>query len=48
MSSGLEWNENIPYTDPANSEVQMNASPDPIQFVLSRKSLETPGTKMEL
>lgn len=45
MSSGLEWNENIPYTDPANSEVQMDASPDPIEFVLSRKSLDTPGTK---
>lgn len=30
---------------PANSEVQMDASPDPIWFVLSRKSIHPPGTK---
>lgn len=43
MTSGLEWNENIPYTDPANSEIQMDRSPDPIQFVLSRKLIQPPG-----
>lgn len=43
MTSGLEWNENIPYTDPANSEIQMDQSPDPIQFVLSRKLVQNPG-----
>src|SRR5215204_4954250 len=43
MTSGLEWNENIPYTDPANSEIQMDQSTDPIQFVLSRKLIHRPG-----
>jgi CubicO group peptidase (beta-lactamase class C family) len=44
MSSGLEWNENIPYTDPANSEIQMDNSDDPIRYVLSRPLVATPGT----
>jgi CubicO group peptidase (beta-lactamase class C family) len=43
MSSGMEWNENLPYTDPLNSEIAMSASADPIRFVLSRKILEQPG-----
>lgn len=43
MSSGLEWNENIPYTDPANSEIQMDNSDDPIRYVLSRPLVATPG-----
>ena len=44
MTTGLQWNENIPYTDPANSEIQMNESTDAIRFVLSRNSIHTPGT----
>lgn len=44
MSSGLEWNENIPYTDPANSEIQMDNSNDPVYHVLSRPLATTPGT----
>lgn len=43
MTSGLEWNESIPYTDPANSEIQMDKSEDPIAFVLSRKLNSRPG-----
>jgi len=44
MTSGLAWNEVITYMDSANSETQMDQSPDPIKFVLSRKSVDTPGT----
>jgi CubicO group peptidase (beta-lactamase class C family) len=44
MTSGLEWNENIPYTDPRNSEIQMDNSPDPIEFVLSRRLISRPGS----
>jgi CubicO group peptidase (beta-lactamase class C family) len=44
MSSGLEWNENIPYSDPVNSEIQMDNSADPIHYVLSRPLVATPGT----
>jgi CubicO group peptidase (beta-lactamase class C family) len=45
MSSGLDWNENIPYTNPANSEIQMDNSEDPIKYVLSRKIVSAPGSK---
>jgi CubicO group peptidase (beta-lactamase class C family) len=36
MSAGLEWDEDIPYSDPRNSEVQMDFAPDPVRFVLSQ------------
>lgn len=45
MTAGLEWNENLPYTDPANSEIQMSLSDDPDKYVLSRKLVDPPGTK---
>lgn len=44
MSSGLDWNENIPYDNPENSEIQMINSGDAIGFVLSRKITSEPGT----
>ena len=43
MTSGLEWNEDVPYDDPRNSEIQMTASPDPIEFILSRPMATKPG-----
>ncbi|MHA4844869.1 serine hydrolase domain-containing protein [Flavitalea antarctica] len=43
MSSGMEWNENLPYTDTLNSELAMSASKDPIRFILSRSIVEQPG-----
>ncbi|WP_324229443.1 alpha/beta fold hydrolase [Lacibacter sp.] len=45
MSAGLEWNENIPYTDPKNSEIVMNNSTDAIDFVLSQTMIDEPGKK---
>jgi CubicO group peptidase (beta-lactamase class C family) len=45
MTSGLDWNEDLPYTDPKNSEIQMNNSTDPIAFVLSRPLVSQPGKK---
>jgi len=44
MTSGLEWNEDIPYDNPENSEIQMDQSGDRIGFILSRKLVATPGT----
>ena len=44
MSSGLEWNEDLPYDNPDNSEIQMSGSKDPIAFILSRKVVTPPGT----
>ena len=43
MTSGLEWNEEVPYDNPQNSEIQMTRSNDPIEFVLSRRSIRLPG-----
>ena len=43
MTSGLEWNEEVPYNNPENSEIQMTNSADPIEFVLSRRNTSVPG-----
>jgi CubicO group peptidase (beta-lactamase class C family) len=43
MTSGLDLNEKVPYSDSANTENQMNRSADPIGFVLSRQSVHPPG-----
>jgi len=44
MTSGLKWDENTPYLDPKNSEIQMDESDDPVQFILSRQLTSVPGT----
>jgi CubicO group peptidase (beta-lactamase class C family) len=44
MSSGIAWNEAIPYSDPANSERQMNAVAAPIRYVFSQPVVSPPGT----
>lgn len=44
MTSGLEWNEDISYRDPRNSELQMDGSADPIEFIISRNMVAAPGT----
>ena len=43
MTSGLKWNENVPYDNPENSEIQMNRSSDPAKFVLSQPLIHSPG-----
>lgn len=43
MSSGIEWNEHLPYTDPANSSAQLRASKNRIAFILSQKMANKPG-----
>jgi CubicO group peptidase (beta-lactamase class C family) len=42
MSSGFTWDENIPYTNPANSEIRMILAPDPYRFVLEQ-AIATPA-----
>lgn len=44
MTSGLKWNEEIPYNNPENSEIQMINSGDGTGFVLSRELVAKPGT----
>ena len=36
MSQGLAWNEDIPYSNSANSEIRMDYSPDPVRYALSQ------------
>ena len=43
MTSGLEWNEDVPYTDPANDEIVMNAQAEPLRYALSRPIVARPG-----
>jgi len=45
MSSGLEWNEDIPYTDLKNSETMMDRSNNPVEFFLSQPIVNKPGTQ---
>ncbi|HKO79953.1 MAG TPA: serine hydrolase [Chitinophagaceae bacterium] len=43
MTSGLKWNEEVPYDNPENSEIKMNQSADAIDFILSRPMTALPG-----
>jgi CubicO group peptidase (beta-lactamase class C family) len=45
MSSGIDWDESLPITDPRNTLAQMNQSADWVGFVASRRAVETPGTR---
>ena len=44
MSSGLDWNEQVPYNDPKNDEIAMDRSPDASRYVLARPIVAAPGT----
>ena len=45
MRMGLEWDEDLPYSDPLNGEIQMEASDDRLAFILGRPMVEAPGSK---
>lgn len=44
MTSGIAWDERIPYSDPANGERRMTALRDPYRFVLIQPMQTAPGT----
>jgi CubicO group peptidase (beta-lactamase class C family) len=44
MTLGQEWNEDLPYTDPANSEIAMEMAADRYRFILERPVVAEPGT----
>ena len=44
MTTGLQWNERVPYDHPENDEIQMTYSDDPIQYVFSKRLENNPGT----
>jgi CubicO group peptidase (beta-lactamase class C family) len=45
MTLGLEWDESVPYTSVANSEIAMAFAPDRDRFVLGRPIADTPGLR---
>lgn len=45
MQMGTEWNEDLPYTDPRNSEIAMERAPDRYRYVLDRPMVAVPGTR---
>lgn len=45
MTMGLEWDEILPYSDPKNSEILMEAAADRYRFILDRPILEPPGRR---
>jgi CubicO group peptidase (beta-lactamase class C family) len=44
MTSGFEWNEDIPYSDPRNDEIQMTRHEKPLLYALSRRFVVAPGS----
>ena len=46
MTLGTAWDElTFPYSDPRNSEIQMDAAPDRYRFILERPIVGEPGVK---
>ncbi len=45
MKMGTQWNEELPYTDPSNSEVAMEQADDRYRFVLDRPMVDAPGER---
>ncbi|MEO1197924.1 MAG: serine hydrolase domain-containing protein [Pseudomonadota bacterium] len=45
MTMGTEWDESVPYTSAANSEVAMEQADDRYRFVLDRPMVTDPGTQ---
>jgi CubicO group peptidase (beta-lactamase class C family) len=45
MTLGTQWNEQLPYTDPANSEITMEQAPDRLRYILERPVETDPGTR---
>lgn len=43
MSSGIVWNEDIPYDNPENSEIRMTRSSNQVEYVLSQPMEFPPG-----
>ncbi len=44
MTLGIEWNEDMPYDGPHNSEVAMEMAPDRVRYVLERPVAGPAGT----
>lgn len=45
MTTGLQWNENIPYDNPENDEIRMTYSKDPVAYALGKDLESSPGNR---
>ena len=45
MKMGTDWNEDLSYRDPRNSEIQMEMADDRYRFVLDRPLVDEPGAR---
>ncbi len=45
MSGGIDWNEGLPYIDPANTAVAMEASYDWVDYTINRPMAVEPGSR---
>ena len=44
MSQGLAWDEDLPYSDPRNSESKMDDAADPVRYAFEQPIESPPGT----
>lgn len=47
MTTGLEWNEDYPYSDPRNTAAIMALDPDWVQFTMNRPMAAEPGQSFQ-
>ena len=47
MTLGTEWREDLPYTDPRNSEVAMYLAPNAARYVIEQRMAVEPGTRWQ-
>jgi CubicO group peptidase (beta-lactamase class C family) len=45
MTGGIDWNEQLPYTDPRNTAIGLEASHDWVTFTINRPMMREPGTQ---
>ncbi len=45
MTLGTQWNEDLPYTDPRNSEIAMERAVDRYRYVLEQPLVAEPGSR---
>ena len=45
MTAGFDWNESLPYSDPKNDAMVMEASLDWAKYVINKPMLQEPGEK---
>ncbi len=44
MTGGIDWNEGLPYTDPRNTAIGLEASHDWVAYTINRPMMREPGT----